>query len=537
MIVTSAAMAVPARRGLWSTITLSDGTKVRVELRGDEHLHYLQAADGTCYTLKNGNYEQVDATTLQARRASRISRRKLMYASTDDGLGKYGQMSMGAVQSIGEYTIPVVMVQFSDMKFQSTTTVEKMKRYYNEEGYSDEELCVGSVRDYFKSQSHGMFVPYFDVVGIVTLSKSYKHYGENDEDGNEKNADELSGDVIDAAISQLGVDFSKYVIPAGDDNHSEGVPLLAMLYAGPGEATEDPETGADYLWPCMWDSYNDSVGKGNYAGLHFNSFFIGNEIYTDGTLAGIGTFCHEMSHTLGLPDFYVTDYSYQGDYSFSLWSVMDMGMILNYEHAPVGYTAYEKSYMGWLELKEIGDAEEVTLQSPSGAGENSAYILRASDTETFIFENHQPDTWYPTFMGSGVMVTRIAYDVNKWRSNTPNNIQEAKRAKIVTADNVVIQGVNEVGPANLFGNGVNSIQSLKTLSGDDMPVNISNIVKNDDGTITLTIDRTATGISTVQKKADRSPRFYTLQGTCAGDDYRQLSRGLYIADGKKVVKK
>ena len=59
MLVTTAAMAVPAKRGLWSTITLSDGTQVRVELRGDEHLHYLQATDGTCYVKNNGVYERL----------------------------------------------------------------------------------------------------------------------------------------------------------------------------------------------------------------------------------------------------------------------------------------------------------------------------------------------------------------------------------------------------------------------------------------------------------------------------------------------
>ena len=167
-----------------------------------------------------------------------------------------------------------------------------------------------------------MFVPTFEVVGIVTLSKSYKYYGENDENGDDKNVNSLSGDVIDAAISQLGVDFSKYVLPASDANHPAGVPLMAMLYAGPGEATESRETGADYLWPCMWDYHMDDVGNGEYAGLHFNSFFIGNELYTDRTLAGIGTFCHEFGHALGLPDFYVTDFSYTGDFAFCLWSVL-----------------------------------------------------------------------------------------------------------------------------------------------------------------------------------------------------------------------
>lgn len=539
MLVTTAAMAVPAKRGLWSTITLSDGTQVRVELRGDEHLHYLQATDGTCYVKNNGVYERVDAATLHARRVQRKSSRRVIYASTADGLGEYGKMSMGSLPSIGEYTIPVVMVQFSDMEFQSTTTVEKMTRYYNEEGYSDEQYCVGSVRDYFKAQSGGMFVPTFDVVGIITLSKPYKYYGEhdeNDEDIVDKRVDDLPGDVISAAVSQLGVDFSKYVVPAGDENHSEGVPLMAMFFAGPGEATEPMETGADYLWPCEWDDADDPIAQGNYAGVHFNSFFIGNELNYDRTLMGMGVFCHETGHALGLPDFYVTDYSYEGDSAFGPWSIMDSGCYINNAHAPVGYMAYEKSCMGWLELKEIGDAKEVTLQSPIGLAENSAYIIRSSDTETFIFENRQPSTWYPKGMGSGVMVSRIAYDQEQWAINTLNNIQSAKRALMLTANNVTMDFGTNASLKNLYGNGVNSIQSLKTLSGEDQAVNISNIVKNDDGTITLTID-TTTGISTIRQNSESSTMYYTLQGCYAGNDYQQLNRGLYIVNGQKVVKK
>ena len=497
LLVTASVMAIPAKRGLWSTITLNDGTEVRVELRGDKFSRYLQAADGTCYIRKNGVYEQVDKSLMQVNRSKRQARRRAIYASTSDGLGQYKKMSMGAAPSIGEYTVPVVMVQFSDLKFKSTTTVAKMTRYYNEEGYSVETGCKGSVRDYFKSQSHGMFVPTFDVVGIVTLDKSYKYYGKNDvdefgDDIIDKGVDNLPGDVINAAISQLGTDFSKYVIPAADENHSAGVPLLLMLYAGVGEATEEESTGADYLWPCEWDGDEDPVGQGNYNGVHFNSFFIGNELNTGGTkLMGPGVFCHEFSHALGLPDFYCTDYSYESDDAFGCWSIMDSGPYVNDGWAPVGYTAYEKSIMGWLELKEIGDAEEITLQSPLGTSENSAYILRASNSETFIIENRQPGTWYPSSFGSGVMVSRIAYNYNDWRYNILNNTQSKKRACMLTADGAKLD--YSASPSNLYGNGKTSIKTLKTYSGATQTVNIKSITKNDDATITLAIGEASGG--------------------------------------------
>ena len=495
LIVTLTISAVPAKPGLWKTITLSNGTEVRAQLVGDEHGHWMQAADGTCYVMKDGVYEQVDRQVLvqkrQARMNMKAAKRKAIYASTSDGLGEKGTMSRGAVQSIGEYTIPVVMVQFSDLKFKSTTTVEKMNRYYNEEGYHDETGCVGSVRDYFKAQSGGQFVPTFEVVGIVTLDNGYAYYGANNSDGDDQNLDQLPGDVISKAVSTLGADFSKYVIPAGDEYHKAGVPLLAMFYAGKGEATEEETTAnSKYLWPCEWDDVEDAE-NGDYNNVHFNSFFIGNELIGS-KLMGMSVFCHEFGHALGLPDFYCTDYSYKNDDPFGLWSIMDSGAYVDDEcRAPVGYNAYEKSYMGWLELKEIGDADEVTLQSPEGKAENSAYIIRNSNTETFIFENRQPGTWYPEDFGSGVMVSRIAYSYNSWKGNTLNNTQSKKRACVLTADGQ--KNYYTAYPSNLYGNAKTSIGSLKTYGGSTKDMKITKVTKNTDGTITLTLNGSSSG--------------------------------------------
>lgn len=494
LAVTMGMMAVPAKRGMWSTIKLANGEEVRVEKVGDEHGHWLRAANGMCY-VKNaiGLYVQANVDELRAKRLAKYNQRRVkrraIYASTNDGLGQKGTMSRGAVPSIGSYSIPVVMVQFSDVKFQSTTTVEKMMRYYNEEGYQ-EDGSAGSVRDYFKAQSGGQFVPTFDVVGIVTLSKEHTYYGkDNSEDEIDVHLDELPGDVIDAAINQLGVNFSQYVVPAGDSYHKAGVPLMAMFYAGRGQATE--YSNADnYLWPCEWDDVEDPVAQGTYHNIHFNSFFVGNELYTGGTqLMGMGTFCHEFGHALGLPDFYCTDYSYEEDDAFGMWSIMDTGGYEGDTYAPMGYNAYEKSYMGWLEMKEIGDATEVILQSPLGTAENSAYIIRNSSTETFIFENRQPGTFYPEEYGSGLLVIRIAYSYNQWNNNTLNNTQTKKRACVLTANGEKLDYSASNG--NLYGGNKKSISSLKTLNGATQKVNITNIVKNNDGTITLVLSGTS----------------------------------------------
>ena len=45
-LLTATAWSIPAKRGQWRSLTLTDGTQVRAELRGDEHMHFWQTDDG-----------------------------------------------------------------------------------------------------------------------------------------------------------------------------------------------------------------------------------------------------------------------------------------------------------------------------------------------------------------------------------------------------------------------------------------------------------------------------------------------------------
>ncbi|MBR5655079.1 MAG: M6 family metalloprotease domain-containing protein [Prevotella sp.] len=495
------------------SVAQSDGTQVMVYKNGDGHLAYYTTLDNhvvvkneqgdLCYAILDSDGRLVAGNVMAHNEADRSAvektyvemkalqpgnaivqqkvqrrrapKRPACYASTDDGLGKYRQSGMGAVNSIGEYTIPVIMVQFKDLKFQSSTTKAKMTRFYNEEGYSDETLCVGSVRDYFKSQSRGMFIPTFEIVGIVTLDKDYVKYGRNITSGEYKGYDVgLAEDnffVIEAvkkAVEQ-GVDFNKYVV-------NGGVPLVSILYAGPGEATEDD--GDDYIWPCEYDIEEDIEG------VHFNSYFVGNELDYGDSLMGMGVFCHEFGHALGLPDFYCTDGNYTNDDAMSNWSIMDTGAYVNDSRSPIGYNAYERSYLGWLDIPELTEMGDVTLARYDDSTGNPAVLIRNSQKEYFILENRQPDIWYPDDMGSGLLLTRFAYDKTEWDENTLNNTQKKKRAMVITANGkkMYYSGSQE----HLYGNLQKNITSLPLYSGSKLTTKpIYNITKNQDGTITF----------------------------------------------------
>ncbi len=477
----------------------------RVVIRDDSGtLCYAQAVDGKLVasaTAVHNIGERTDAEksflascTLTPSEAARIdeadiaqtgevARPKRIAASTADGMGQYGVTAGGSLPSVGSPTIPVIMVQFSDVKFQDKWTVERYSRYMNEEGYkADDSRQVGSVKDYFKAQSRGMFDPTFDVVAKVTVSNGYAYYGKNVNGtrGRDANVIELVKEAIKAAMDQ-GVSFKKYEV-------NNKVPNVIVLFAGYGEATGGDE---NTIWPHELDL---PVYYGTVNGTVFGSYFVGNELnYSSGdTVMGMGVMVHELSHALGFPDLYDTgDNPVSGDNAYGGWSVMEYGCYLNGSYAPIGYTAYERSYMGWLNMHEMQDEETVTLTDPNLTEGDLAAVFRNPENanEYFILENRQPGTWYPSDFGSGLLLQRICYNSSVWYNNTVNNVQSRKRAMVVTASGRKIQA--DGAPADLFGNGVNKEETYPLFAGTEytgMP--IYKVMKNPDGSVTFTVKST-----------------------------------------------
>lgn len=392
--------------------------------------------------------------------------------SFNDGLGTYGQNSTGTFPSVGKYRIPVIMVEFQNKKFLASTTVEKVSNYLNQDNYNMEDGANGSPRQYFSEQSGGMFEPSFDVVAKVTLEHPYSYYGSNSP-SQDYNVRRMVADAVAAAVAD-GTDFSQYEV-------NGSIPLVSIYYAGPGEATGgDPNT----VWPHFL-SYSRYM-----SGYRFSSYFVGNEIYGDSTSTvpiGMGVFVHEFGHALGLPDFYCTDYSYEGNSAFGNFDVMDAGAYNGVAaRMPVGYTAFEKNFMGWLRLPELSEPQHVTLHSPVGSADSSAVLIRknGSQSEYFILENRHPGKWYPSSLGSGLMLTRYYYNNMSWRYyNDVNNDEDRKGAMIVTANGARINAGGT--PAMLFGNGYASIDSLTLYNGQKQYAGIKRIQIHNDSTCTF----------------------------------------------------
>ena len=349
-----------------------DGSIIEITLHGDEFWHYTTSGGKVVELGDDGFYHPAVKPFYnpQKRRMNNLSRPIVPAREA-------GRKSI----SIGKKRFPVFLVEFSDLKFTVENPVEAFSKMLNERGYS-ENGGTGSVYDYYYENSCGQFDPAYDVIGPVTLSKGFAEYGGNNDDGSDKDARGAFVEACSLALAQNLIDFSQY------DNDGDGyIDNLFFYFAGHNEA----EGGSkDAIWP-----HQSYLGNFSANGVRAGSYACTSEYRGSSgtTMAGIGTFCHEFGHALGLPDFYDTDYEKNGTadavYAFSL---MCNGNYNNNGRTPPYLGALERWILGWIEdLPELGTSQDVNIRP---VYENGGCTTPTSvEGEFFLYEVRDGSGW------------------------------------------------------------------------------------------------------------------------------------------------
>lgn len=529
-LAVSAFLALTASTGAWAvkawpgihSVTQPDGTVLTYHIVGDEHCHAFATTDGfllvadkdgrLCYAKEAGGGTLLSSGVAAHEMTLRSdSERKALASWGVSDLSKvYGQQTSGvkrAVRRLPGESFPtkgslkgiILLVEFADNSMQEGHDSSLFHSLMNDPGCSLTG-ATGSARDYFVDQSAGQFTPDFDVVGPIKLSHRMAYYGANNSQGSDSKPGEMVKEACEYAADNLGVDFSKY-----DFDGDGAVDFVYVIYAG---YAESYGASSNTIWPhaAMLSNFGISCSEG---GKRIDRYACSSELkYTTGTqVEGIGTFCHEFSHVLGLPDMYNT---YQSSSSqLGRWDVMDQGNYNNESHTPPSMSAFERASLGWMQLEEIDTpADEMTLGEMTTSG--VAYrISTANPNEYFTLENRQQVGWDAYQPGRGLMIMHITYEQSAWDGNYVN-AGTYPRYDLVEADGT--QGNGEA--SDLFPTATNNMftdySSPNSLSRSGVPTEkgLTNI-RDNDGVISFTFMKDRLHRPVLGEPSDITPSSFT----------------------------
>ena len=574
-------LAIPAKRGQWKTITLSDGRQVRVELRGDERAHWWEDSLHQRYVLCGmWNVEcgmRNDTETREETRgmwnvecgvrndteiwemvedsdwSKRYSTRRYSHSTfhiphSTKFVPPSSKITSNTLPSTSNKRGLIILVEFQNKQFREENDRVMFDRIANEKGFSERGF-KGCVSDYFRDQSNGMLDLTFDVIGPVTINNDFEYYGKNvGPDNYDAHPDEM---IMEACLLvDDEVNFAEY-----DWNGDGYVEQVVVIYAGQGEANGG---GNNTIWPHEWSLTEADYGKPlSLDKVRIDTYACSPELSTRTRIDGIGTLCHEFSHCLGLPDMYDED---RKNYGMGNWDLMDQGSYNGNGFCPAGYTAYEKMYCGWQQPIVLTTDTVVNDMKPISDGGDTYIIYNdAHPNEFYMLENRQRIGWDKNLTGTGLLITHIDYDPDVWYWNTVNSfstyydkyynefVNDHERCTIFHADedqSSTISGIIGDAYPFLFNDSltVNSrpattLHNRNSAGEKYMQVAIKNIKKNEDKTMSFQFFQrgVASGINHVREQDSQDGAIYSMEGIYLGTDRKRLPKGIYIIGGKKTV--
>jgi len=384
----------------------------------------------------------------------------------------------------GVFQVPVILIDFDDhpawperhpssyyesLLFASGAGIRSLRTYYDENSYGTLDV-QGSVTPWLRSR----YLYNTHYVNRDGVSGTYN--GINDDYGfdfsiaagegtdHPRNVWGLVKEAVELADPYL--DFREF------DNDGDGViEAVIVVHSGCGAEADDCVPAADHVWshqsslrayletqaPHLWPVVVD--------GKVANVYTLNPE---DGPL---GVFCHELGHTLGLPDLYKFDV-FPAQTRVGRFCLMDYGGWSGWPPGavPSHLCSWCKSVLGWL-VPEAVDSQTDPLLQPVRVGlrpvERTALAYRILDNpsgvdwtasragtgEYFLIENRQPvgyDQWLFLEGGDddgGLLLLHVD------ESRPDNNSPDTLLVSVLQADG---GGLHEIGTgqaADLWGQG------------------------------------------------------------------------------------
>lgn len=322
----------------------------------------------------------------------------------------------------------VILVKFSD----GTTTFSPVQ--INSLLFTNGTYPTGSMSDYYREVSYGALTVTGTAKGWFTLPQSRAYYAGNaggmGEGHYPENSQGMVEDALNAANSAL--DFSQYTIDS-----------LIIVYSGYYDATGEDKT---MVFPHKWALSEGGPGPLTYDGKTFDEYAVISEINgmenpdlpPPTTICGVGIYCHEFGHLLGLPDLYDTDYSSEGLGLFCLMAAGEYGADNYSPERPTQLSPWCKVKLGWVSPVTI---TENAIPQQINNIETSQEIYKViadyslkGNNEYFLVVNSQKKGYNADMPGSGLLVYHVDETVSGFEAGKPNDNELHKYVDLEEAD-------------------------------------------------------------------------------------------------------
>lgn len=313
------------------------------------------------------------------------------------------------------------------------------------------KLFTGSdstMTNYYREVSYNQFELTGTVFDWVHLSKPESIYV-NDDIGYHGDMGRLIHEILDSLDKT--VDFSQF------DNDGDGVvENLCVVHSNTGQEYYGKDEGVKirHIWshsyylkyyPQGVYRTNDTNSMGKLVSI--DKYTVQPEVDYANRMEGIGVYCHEFGHVLGLPDLYDIDYSTNG---VGEWCLMSSGND-NTGHCPAHLCAWSKEFMGWISAIPITEDMDNLVLPPIETNPVAYKVWRNGQIESFrpvdlrgkslsdmgkeyfMVEYRKKISFDIHLNGSGLLISHV-YNPNNNGSNQVNTTDIRPGVKIMQAD-------------------------------------------------------------------------------------------------------